>query len=443
MHRKVRKGDPDMSIGSEIYSLADRIFPICRSITGKGVVETLDILNDWLRKGNCPEMNITNVPTGTPVFDWTVPKEWRITSAYIENEAGEHIIDFKDHPLHVLGYSAPVDEWVDLEELKKHVYVQDDMPDAIPYVTSYYKERYGFCMTKNMYDSLPEGKYHMFIDSELFEGNLTYADLVIPGKSEKEVFFSSYVCHPHMANNEASGPALLCELIKYVCGMKDRRYSYRFYLGPETIGSITYLSKNISVMQKNIIAGFNLSCVGDNRTYSIVESRYADTYADRVLINILEHRESDYKRYSFLKRGSDEREYCAPGVDLPVVTFCRSKYVEYPEYHTSKDDMSLVSTEGFEGAYEVMTECISLLENNGNYCMSVLCEPQLGKRGLYPDISKKGSYDAVQVLRDFIAYADGRNDLIGLSDIIGVPVSELIPIKNKLLENDLIKDVAE
>ena len=432
-----------MNIGSEIYSLADKIFPICRSITGKGVVDTLRILNDYLKKNNCPEMTIHSIPTGTKVFDWSVPKEWRISDAYIENESGERIIDFKEHPLHVLGYSTPVDKWVDLEELKKYLYVQDDMPDAIPYVTSYYKERFGFCMTKNMYDSLPEGRYHMYIDSELFEGNLTYADLVIPGSTEKEVFFSSYVCHPQMANNEASGPALLCSLIKYVSELKERKYSYRFYLGPETIGSITYLSQNLDVMKKNIISGFNLSCVGDDLEYSIVESRYADTLADRTLTSVLEHRARGYKRYSFLKRGSDEREYCAPGIDLPVVNFSRSKYGEYPQYHTSKDDMSLVSPEGFEGSYEVMTDCIEILENNGIYCMTVLCEPQLGKRGLYPDISKKGIYDEVQVLRDFIAYADGQNDLIDLSNIIGVPVSELIPVKKKLLENGLIKDMAE
>ena len=427
-----------MSAGSEIYSLCEKIFPICRSITGKGVIDTFEILNDHLKDNGCPEFKLINVPTGTQVFDWTVPKEWAIREAYIENEAGEHIIDFKDNFLHVLGYSTPVDEWTDLEELKKHIYVQDDAPDAIPYVTSYYKERYGFCMTKNMYDSLPDGKYHMYIDSELFDGNLTYGELVIPGETEKEVLITSYVCHPNMANNECSGPALVCALIGYVNSLKKRKYTYRFYLGPETIGSITYTSRNLDALKKNVISAFVLSCVGDDRAYSIIESKYADTLADRVLSNVLEHRADGYDRYSFLKRGSDERQFGSQGVELPVVGFCRSKYAMYPEYHTSKDDLSVVSEAGFEGAYGVMTEVIDVLENNEKYVVNCFCEPQLGKRGLYPDISKKGSYDQIFAMRDLITYSDGRNDLLDISKLIGVPAAELIPIKNNLVENDLL-----
>ena len=428
-----------MSSGSEIYSLCNKIFPICRSITGKGVYETFDILNDYLKNSGCPELSIHKIPSGTQVFDWTVPKEWTIRDAYIENEAGEHIIDFKDTPLHVLGYSMPVDEWVDLEELKKHIYVQDDMPDAIPYVTSYYKERYGFCMTKVMCDSLPEGKYHMYVDSELFDGNLAYGELIIPGESEKEVMITSYVCHPNMANNECSGPSLVCGLIKYVASLKKRKYTYRFYLGAETIGSIAYLSVNLEKLKKNVISAFVLSCVGDDRAYSIIESKYADTLADRVLTNVLEHRAPGYVRYSFLKRGSDERQFGSQGVELPVVGFCRSKYAEYPEYHTSKDDMTVVSEEGFEGAYGVMTEVIDILENNDKYIVNCFCEPQLGKRGLYPDISKKGSYDSIFAMRDLITYSDGRNDLLDISKRIGVPAAELIPIKNNLVEKELLR----
>ena len=220
--------------------------------------------------------------------------------------------------------------------------------------------------------------------------------------------------------------------------MKNRRYSYRFVFCPETIGSISYLSRNVEVMKKNVKAGFVLSCVGDNRTYSIIESMYANTLADRVLKNVLKFHYPEYKTYSFLKRGSDERQYCSVGVELPVVGFCRSKYAEYPEYHTSADNMDLISPEGLQGAYDVMVKVINTLENN--HCYRMLCkgEPQLGKRGLYPTISQKGSYDAVIALCDFIAYADGRNDLIGISDIIGIPTTELIDIKNKLLANNLI-----
>ena len=431
-----------MRVGEEVYRLAGDIFPIARSITGKGVLKTFEVLNAFLKNNNCPEFEIHDIASGTQVFDWNVPKEWEINEAYIENEKGEKIISFADHPLHVVGYSTPVDRWVDLEELKQYIYVQEDVPYAIPYVTSYYKERYGFCMSMQMRDSLPEGKYHMYIDSRLFDGKLTYGDLVIPGSTEKEVLFSSYVCHPHMANNEASGPALICELIKYVCAMKNRKYTYRFVLVPETIGSIVYLSRNLDHLKKNVKAGFVISCVGDNDDYSIVESKYADTYADMVLSNVLDYL-PHYTRYSFLKRGSDERQYNAPGIDMPVVGFSRTKYVTYKYYHTSKDDMSYISPEGFDGSYEVVTKVIDLIENNGHYRLTCLCESQLGKRGLYPTISKRGSYDAVQSLRDFIAYADGKHDLIEMSGIIGIPAYDLIPIKNKLMENDLLVNLDE
>lgn len=424
--------------GKEMYDFAGRLFPINRSITGEGVRKTFALINEELRLNGAPELNIVEVPSGTAVFDWTVPKEWSIRSGYIENEQGEKIIDFEENFLHILGYSTPVDEWVSLDELKQHIYVQEDLPDAIPYVTSYYKERYGFCMSMNQRDALPEGKYHMFIDSSLFEGSLTYGELILPGKSEKEVLLSTYVCHPNMANNEVSGPVLSTALIKYIAAMKDRKYTYRFVFIPETIGSITYLSRNLAQMKANTIAGFVLSCVGDDRDYSILESRYADTLADRVLTNVLEFN-GKYTRYDFSERGSDERQYNAPGVDLPVVVFCRTKFTKYPEYHTSKDDMTLVSPEGFAGSFRVMTEVIDVLENNAKYRVTVLCEPQLGKRGLYPTISKKGSYDAILSQRDLIAYSDGRNDLIDISERIKVPVRELIPIKDKLVANALLE----
>ena len=427
--------------GKRIYDFADLIFPICRSISGDGVRETLRLISNKIKNDTGRDLSTFEVPSGTSVMDWTVPKEWKIRAAYIENEKNEKIIDFENNNLHVLGYSTPVDEWVDLEELKTHIYTEPSQPDAIPYVTSYYKERFGFCMSENMKNSLKEGKYHMYIDSQLFDGSLSYAELKIPGKSQEEIFFSTYTCHPSMANNECSGPALMTELIKYVSDMakseKGLRYSYRFVLIPETIGSITYLSRNLTEMKERVIAGFNLSCVGDNRAYSIVHSRYGKTFADKVLTNVLKFID-DYKSYSFLQRGSDERQYNAPGVDLPVVTFCRSKYCEYPEYHTSLDTMDLVSPEGFAGAYEAMIQAISAIEANYKYTMKVLCEPQLGKRGLYPSISRKGTYDAVKSLTDFIAYADGSNDLFDISEIIGVPVKELIPIADKLYTNNLI-----
>ena len=424
----------ESKVKEEMYELCERLFPICRSITGDGVRKTLQMLVEVY--GN--EINIHKVPTGTKVFDWTVPKEWNIKEAYIENSKGQRVIDFKNNNLHVVGYSLPVDKFVDLQELKSVVYTQPDQPDAIPYVTSYYKECYGFCMSQNQLDKLPEDTYHIVIDSELKEGSLTYGEIIIPGDTEEEVFLSTYICHPSMANNELSGPVVATFLAKWLNLLVKRRYTYRIIFIPETIGAITYLSKNLQYLKEHVIAGFNLSCVGDNRTFSYVESRYGDTLADKAAKNVLSFYYPDYKTYSFLKRGSDERQYNAPGVDLPVCAICRSKYGEYPEYHTSKDNLELISPEGLLGAYEVYQQCILSLENNYSYKINVLCEPQLGKRGLYPTTSQKGTYDAVKVMIDFIAYADGSNDLIDISNIIGVPVNELLTVIEKLEKVDLL-----
>jgi aminopeptidase-like protein len=424
-----------------MYGLANKIFPYCRSITGEGVRQTFDDLKEYIGKENGPELKIYGVPSGTPAFDWTVPKEWVIREAYIEDGNGNRVIDMKEHNLHVMGYSTPVDEWVDLEELKTHIYTQPDQPDVIPYVTSYYKERYGFCMSENQKNSLKPGRYHMYIDSELKDGELNYAELVIPGETEKEIFFSTYVCHPSMANNECSGPALSAELARYVASMEKRKYTYRFLYIPETIGSLTYMSQgnHLQHMKDTMIAGFNLSCVGDDRGYSMVETRDADTLSDKVLKNVLKyHTGEQYRTYSFLQRGSDERQYNAPGIELSVVCFCRSKFGEYLEYHTSADNMGIISPSGFQGSYEVMTQVIQALEYNEKYKVTVLGEPQLGKRGLYPTISQKGNYDDITVMVDFIAYADGKNDLIDISNRIGVPVRNLVEVVGKLKKNDLL-----
>ncbi|MCR4692059.1 MAG: DUF4910 domain-containing protein [Lachnospiraceae bacterium] len=428
-----------LDIGREMYELAGKIFPLCRSLTGEGVRGTLGILSDFLKKDGL-EFIIHEVPSGTEVFDWTVPKEWRIREAYIEDDAKNKIIDMKDNNLHVMGYSTPVDRLVSLDELKKYVYTQADQPAVIPYVTSYYKERYGFCMSQNCLDALPEGRYHMYIDSELTEGSMTYAELILPGKSSKEIMVTSYICHPSMANNECSGPVVLAELIKYVKSLGNRRYTYRFVFNPETIGAITYLSRNLETLKEKLVAGVVLSCVGDDRDYSIIHSRYGNTIADRSLLSILKEKEK-FSEYSFLDRGSDERQYNAPGVDLPVVGFCRSKYNKYPEYHTSADDMNFISPEGLAGAYDTMVQWIDCMEANEKYKMTVLCEPQLGKRGLYPTVSQKGFRGEVTAMFNYIAYADGSNDLFEISRIIGVPPYELIGIQEKLKENGLIKAV--
>ena len=420
--------------GRVMYELAGSMFPICRSITGNGFRKSLQMLKDVV-----PEIQMHEVPSGTQVFDWTVPKEWNIRAAYVETKDGEKVIDFTKTNLHVLGYSVPVDQWVSREELFSHLYTQPDQPDWIPYVTSYYKERWGFCVSENQKKTLNDEEYHVVIDSTLEDGSLTYGDLVIKGDSDDEILLSTYLCHPSMANNELSGPVVQLELIKYIQSLSHRRYTYRFVFIPETIGSITYCSQHLEELKAHVKACFVLTCVGDDRDYSIIESRYADSLTDRVLRNVLRFHYPDYKTYSFLERGSDERQYGSPGVDLPVCGVCRTKYHVYPEYHTSADDMSLISPEGLNGTYEMMVKVINALEYNYHYVVACCGEPQLGKRGLYPTISQKGSYNAVKATVDLLAYADGRNDLIGISDLIHQPVDVLIPIINKMRANDLLR----
>ena len=430
----IGQDNPYLSDGREMFELAKELFPICRSITGPGVRQTFEILRKHI-----PEMKLYEVPTGTQVFDWTVPNEWTIRDAYIEDADGRRIVDMKVNNLHVMGYSTPVDEWMTLDELKEHIYTLKDQPDLIPYCTSYYKERWGFCMSEDQLQSLAEGQYHAYIDSTLAPGSLTYGELLIPGESSQEIFFSSYICHPSMANNECSGPVVLTKFARYIMNMEHRRYSYRIVLLPETIGAITYISRNLDVMKKNIIAGFNVTCVGDDRAYSIVHSRYGDTLADKVLMNVLNGREMKPCEYSYLERGSDERQYQAPGVDIPLVCFCRSKYHIYPEYHTNGDNLDIISPDGLAGSLDVLLKCIEALENDHKYRIKCLCEPQLGRRGLMPTTSNKESYRDTLILKDISAYADGTNDIFELSDLIGHSVSDMLPTIRKMVDAGLLE----
>lgn len=421
----------DDSVGQDAYRLMVELFPICRSITGKGVRETLARIKEHI------PLEIHEIPSGTKAFDWEVPKEWNIRDAFILDEQGNKVVDFKKNNLHVVGYSIPVDKWLTLSELQEHLHSLSEQPDAIPYVTSYYKEYWGFCICHNERERLREGRYRVVIDSELKDGYLTYGEYIVQGRTPQEVFLSTYVCHPSMANNELSGPVLTTFLAKWIASA-PRRYTYRIVFVPETIGSITYLSRNLDEMRNNIIAGFNVSCVGDERTYSYLASRYGNTFADKVALNILKFKHPDFIKYSFLDRGSDERQYCSPGVDLPLVTLTRSKYGAYPEYHTSLDNLDLVTPKGLTGSYELLTDCIKLIERNAKVKISCYGEPQLGKRGLYPNLSTKTSGASVRDMMNFIAYADGSNDLIDISNTIGVPVWELYPIVDKLLEAGLL-----
>jgi len=421
----------EKEIGKKMYGLVKELFPICRSITGEGVRETLRII-----KRQIP-INAYEVPTGTKVFDWTVPEEWNIKDAYVLDESGKKILDFKKNNLHVVSYSVPVDKIVDLSEFQEHLYSLPDQPEAVPYVTSYYEKRWGFCLADKERRKLKKGKYRVLIDSELKKGSLTYGEVIVPGRSKKEVFLSTYICHPSMANNELSGPAVTTFLVKWILS-KPRNYTYRVIFIPETIGSITYLSKNLKTLKRNMVVGFNVSCVGIDSSYGYIPTRDGDTYADKVALNVLSFKQPDFIKYSFLDRGSDERQYNAPGVDLPVCCITRSKFGAYPEYHTSLDDLSFISPNGLAGTYEVLKECLALIEANQKYKIKCLGEPQLGKRGLYPTLSTKSSAK-IGSMRNFIAYADGKNDLIDISKKIKTPVWELYPIIEKLMEASLLQ----
>lgn len=422
------------SLGQRMHDLARRLWPLNRSITGEGTRQTLRILREI-----CPAMTLHEAPSGTAAFDWTVPDEWNVRAAYIVGPDGERFCDFAENNLHLVGYSVPVDEEMDLAALQGHLYSLPDQPDAIPYVTSYYARRWGFCLTQRARDALKPGSYRAVIDAALAPGALTYGEILLPGASAREVLISTYVCHPSMANNELSGPCVSIHLAAWLAGLPARRYTYRFVYGAETIGSLTYLSRHLDHLKRHVIAGFNLSCLGDERAYSYLPSRAENTLADRAALHALTHVAPGFTRYGWADRGSDERQYCAPGIDLPVASIMRSKYGAYPEYHTSLDDLSLVTPAGLEGGFTALKRAIETIEADCRPRMNVLGEPQLGKRGLYPTISTKESGATVRTMMNLITYCDGARTLLEIAEKIGAPAWELRPILDRLAAHDLVE----
>ncbi len=398
---------------------AKSLFPLCRSLTGKGTQQTLRFFKNINK-----EFKILKFKSGTKVFDWKIPLEWNIRDGYIQHESKKKFAQFKKCNLHVIGYSQPINKKMNRETLLKNIYTQKNQPNAIPYVTSYYKKRWGFCMSEKQKKSLPKGNYKVFIDSDLKRGFLEIMHAKITGESKKEIFFSSYVCHPSMANNELSGPVLLNAIMKYVKEkFPKRKFSYRFVLLPETIGSIAYISRFKTLLKKNVICGFNLTCVGDERSYTMIETPNGNTMADRSLLAALRGKKN-FKKYSFLERGSDERQYCSPSVDLPVCSFFKSK--NFPEYHTNLDNFKLVTQKGLQDSFDVLKTIIDAFELGLYPKTKIICEPNLGKRNLYPTLSRKGIYgNEIKTRMNLLAYSNGKNDLFKISNLLNINLKEI------------------
>ncbi len=425
-----------------MYRWMNDLFPLCRSLTGSGVDSTLKYIEKQIKIN----LKIINFKSGKKVFDWAIPKVWNIKDGYIQKLNGKKIVDFKKNNLHVVGYSTKIDKTISRKELLNHIFTQPNQPNLIPYVTSYYKKNWGFCISENLKKKLKDKKYKVYINSNHKDGNLKIAEVLIKGKSKKEIFFSTYFCHPSMANDNLSGVVVQAGLIKYIQDkFKKTNYSYRFIFIPETIGSIAYLSKNLKKMKKNMIAGFNLSCVGDDRCFSHVESRNGNNLADQALESAFMGKKN-IKKYSFLYRGSDERQYCAPDIDLPVCGFSRSKFGEYKEYHTNADNLRIISNKSLNNSLDILIKIVNAFELDLYPKTKIKCEPQLSKYNLYPTLSQKGiknkgSFSKQEFIDrcNVIAYSDGIRNIFEISKIVNLSLEKLVEEIKLLKKNKIIR----
>ena len=419
-----------------MYQWAAKLFPLNRSLTGNGVRLTLEFI-----KNELPKLQIYEVPSGTKAFDWTVPKEWSISAGWIADLNGRKLVDFESNNLHVMGYSTPIDKVVTRDELEVHLHSLPDQPDAIPYITSYYKENFGFCLTEIQRKSMGEGPFHIYIDSQLFDGNMTYAELFIPGETEEEILFSTYVCHPSMANNELSGPVVAVALAKHIESLEERHFSYRFIFTVENIGATYYISRHLAHMRDHIKSGWVLGCLGDDRTFSYVPTRFGNTYTDSISRRVLQDLSENFTEYKWLDGGSDERRYNSPGVELPIGSLMRSMYGQYPEYHTSLDNLEVISPAGLQGGLTMLIDAVQILETNFYWRIKTKCEPQLGKRGLYPNTSTKSSGAEVRNLMNVVSFLDGSLSVLEIAEKCEMRYSEVIEILEKLIKADLVEKV--
>ena len=409
---KVDANSPEL--GQLIYSFVSELYPICRSITGNGLRETLRHIEEKI------PLQIHEVPSGTPVFDWTIPREWNVRDAYVKNSRGQRVIDFQQSNLHVVNYSVPIRKKLSLPELKEHLHALPDHPDWIPYRTSYYRETWGFCISQRELDALPEDEYEAVIDSSLEDGHLSYGELLLEGETPEEILVSTHCCHPSLCNDNLSGIAVAAFLLQTL-SQQPRRYSYRFLFIPGTIGSITWLSRNENCVPR-IKHGLVLACVGDPGGFSYKKSRRGNAEIDRAILHVLNHSGEAHKISDFSPYGYDERQYCSPAFNLPVGCLTRTPHGQFSEYHTSADNLDFISREALAGTFRRCLEIFDLLEHNRSYRnVNPKCEPQLGRRGLYRELGGQAEAETRELAMLWVLnLSDGENSLLDIAERSGL-----------------------
>jgi len=423
------------SRAKEIEDYFDRLWPICRSITGDGLRQSFKILQEVI------PLELHEVPSGTEVFDWTVPDEWNIRDAYIITPDGCKIADFKANNLHVVNYSTPVDKEITFEELDAHLHHKKELPGAVPYITSYYERDWGFCISYQQYKQLPrQGTYRVKIDSELKPGSLTYGDLLLPGETGEEILFSSYLCHPSMANNELSGPLTLAFLYREIEKIKNRKYSYRFVIAPETIGAICYLNQNKEQLLNNVKAGYVFTCCGDGGPVTYKKTRDDESLTNKITCHLLNHKKEGFRMVPFDPIGSDERQYASPGFNLPVGVLMRTPFSQFKEYHTSFDNKELMDFKKMSELIDFCTDMIRAYELNDRYVNQIKYgEPFLRKRDMFENLSTKLSHsDLIKMRLRLLNYLDGTNELVDICDKYGYSILDTEAEISQLLEHGLI-----
>ncbi|HEU5469731.1 MAG TPA: DUF4910 domain-containing protein [Actinophytocola sp.] len=420
--------------GQEMHALVERLYPLCRSITGDGVRGTLDIIGEHI------PLTVHEVPTGTQVLDWTVPQEWNIADAYVADATGRRVIDFRESNLHVVGYSTPVDTTMPLSELREHLHTLPEQPDLVPYRTSYYAPAWGFCLTQRTLESLVDGEYRVVIDSSLTDGHLTYAEHVVPGRVTDEVIVSCHVCHPSLANDNLAGIAVAIFLARELAAA-DPHYTYRFLFAPGTIGAITWLARNAEAIGK-VKHGLVLACAGDAGSVTYKRSRRGDAEIDRVLEHVLRASGRPHTVREFSPYGYDERQFCSPGFNLGVGSLTRTPYAGYPEYHTSGDNPDFVLPESLVDTLAVCREAFSVLDRNHRYVnLSPYGEPQLGKRGLYDSLGGRSDAKQAQLAMLWVLnFSDGEHSLLDIAERSGLPFDSVADAALALQSAGLLKE---